>query len=38
MDEVVQGIQAAREQLALSDVFDDFITGEIVCGTARGFH
>lgn len=33
MDEVVQGIQAAREQPALSDVFDDFITGEIVCGT-----
>jgi hypothetical protein len=33
MDEIVQRIQAAREQLALADVFDDFITGDIICGT-----
>lgn len=32
MDEVIEGIRAAREQLALSDVFDDWLSGEVICG------
>jgi hypothetical protein len=36
MDKIVQDIQAVREQPALSDVFDDFITGDVICGTLRG--
>lgn len=32
MDDVIERIQAAREQLALADVFDDWVTGEVICG------
>jgi hypothetical protein len=32
MREVIESIQAAREQVALADVFDDWLTGEIIAG------
>lgn len=32
MDDVIERTQAAREQLALADVFDDLLTGEVICG------
>ena len=35
MDDVIERIQAAREQLALADVFDDWLTGEVICGVYR---
>ena len=38
MDDIVGRIQAAREQLALADVFDDLLTGEVLAGTGFGTH
>ncbi|HEY4018026.1 MAG TPA: hypothetical protein VGM75_05035 [Pseudonocardiaceae bacterium] len=38
MDDVIGRIQAAREQLALADVFDDWITEEVIFGTGFGTH
>ncbi len=34
MDEVIERIQAAKEQLTMADVFDDWLTGEVTCGGA----
>lgn len=31
MDEVIERIKAAKEQLSLADVFDDWISGVIIC-------
>jgi hypothetical protein len=33
MDDIVERIRDARDQLALSDVFDDWISGVVTCGT-----
>lgn len=32
MDEVIERVKAAKEQLALADVFDDWLNGEIIVG------
>jgi hypothetical protein len=32
MDDVIEQIRAVRDQLALSDVFDDWLSGEVICG------
>jgi hypothetical protein len=36
MDEVLERIRAARDELALSDVFDDWIAGEMNQGRWDG--
>lgn len=32
MDEVIERIKAAKDSLAIADVFDDLLTDEIVAG------
>ena len=32
MDEIIERIQAVREELAMADVFDDLVAGEVICG------
>lgn len=32
MDEVIERVRAAKEQLALANVFDDWLNGEIIVG------
>lgn len=32
MDELIERIRAAREQIALADVFDDWLTTELIAG------
>jgi hypothetical protein len=32
MDDIIERIQAAKEQQPLADVFDDWLTGEVTCG------
>ncbi len=36
MDDIIERIQTVKEQLAMADVFDDWLTGEIICGGIDG--
>jgi hypothetical protein len=36
MDEVIERIQAARENVAMADVFDDWVTGDSVGSLLSG--